>query len=286
MRWLDELAAVFDLKAAEFADILKLGRTQLQDAVPMTLGQEFGAFATTLREDILRLREAARLMLEINLGVTAIGTGITADPAYSRRVVEELSAIAGHPLVLSQNLIEACWDAGAFVLFSGVLKRTATKLSKISNDLHLLSSGPRGGLGEIQLPHVQPGSSMMPGKVNPVIPEVVNQAAFRVIGSDLTITLAAEASQLQLNAMEPVIIQSLLENIRLLVNAMHTLQINCIEGIAANADICQRHLMSRTALATALVPLLGYDFSPICEAGTEDRQIDCRPASGAYLHVR
>jgi aspartate ammonia-lyase len=257
-RALEGLAEAFDRKSNEFEPILKLGRTQLQDAVPMTLGQEFGAFATTIREDILRLDEAARLLSEVNLGGTAIGTGIAADPSFRRLVLEELNA-AGASLVPAENLIEASWDAGAFVTFSGMLKRVAVKLSKIANDLRLLSSGPRGGFGEIHLPQMQAGSSIMPGKVNPVIPEVVNQVAFQVIGQDMTVTMAAEAGQLQLNAMEPVIGFNLLWSLRLLRNAVDALSELCVSGIRADQEACKRHLDESTALATALIPTIGYD---------------------------
>jgi aspartate ammonia-lyase len=255
------LIGALESKASEFAAILKLGRTQLQDAVPMTLGQEFGAFAVTIREDIDRLRDAMDLLREINLGGTAIGTGITADPGYQRLVVGELEAIAATRLKPAANLVEACWDTGAFVHFSAVLKRVAVKLSKISNDLRLLSSGPRGGFGEVRLPAVQPGSSIMPGKVNPVIPEVVNQVAFHVIGQDVTVTLAAEAGQLQLNAFEPIIAFSLMQSIRLLTNATRVLETRCVVGIKADEAACAKHLVSGTALATALVPVLGYERS-------------------------
>lgn len=258
---IEGLASAFQAKAGEFRDIVKLGRTQLQDAVPMTLGQEFMAFAVTLREDILRLEEAARLLQEISLGGTAIGTGITADPSYAAIAIAELSRITGIELRPASDFVEACWDTGAFVLFSGTLKRTAVKLSKISNDLRLLSSGPRGGLAEINLPPVQPGSSIMPGKVNPVIPEVVNQVAFQVIGADLVVTLAAEAGQLQLNAMEPVIVFNLLQSMKLLTSATETLTDKCVVGISANIERCRQNLEAGTALATALVSLLGYDRS-------------------------
>ena len=205
MAALDELAYAFKAKAVEFSDVLKIGRTQLQDAVPMTVGQEFDAFFVTIKEDVSRLREAAALFREMNLGATAIGTGINADPRYAALAIEELARISRQPLVPASNLIEATSDMGAFVLFSGVLKRVAVKLSKICNDLRLLSSGPRAGFAEIKLPAVQAGSSIMPGKVNPVIPEVVNQVAFIVIGHDLTVTMCAEGGQLQLNAFEPTI---------------------------------------------------------------------------------
>lgn len=258
-RALELLAAEFEAKAESFAGILKLGRTQLQDAVPMTLGQEFGAFAITLNEDVARLQEIVSLFREVNLGGTAIGTGINTSADYQAAVVEELRSVTGLPVVAAGNLIEACWDTGTFVLFSGMMKRTATKLSKICNDLRLLSSGPRGGFNEINLPALQPGSSIMPGKVNPVVPEVVNQVAFQIIGYDLTITLASEAGQLQLNVMEPVIAYNALHSIELLTNAIETLRIRCVAGITANPETCRKHLEASTAVATALTPALGYE---------------------------
>jgi aspartate ammonia-lyase len=246
-------------KAHEFNDVLKMGRTQLQDAVPMTLGQEFEAFAVTTAEDIVRLRETARLFLEVNLGGTAIGTGINADPRYPEYAVEELSEIAGLDFVLAPNLVEATPDTGAFVSFSGVLKRVAVKLSKLCNDLRLLSSGPRCGLNEINLPAMQPGSSIMPGKVNPVIPEVVNQIAFQVIGNDLTITMAAEAGQLQLNVMEPVITFNLFESLDMLTAGVRTLSERCVRGITANVEHCRDLVESSIGIVTALVPVIGYE---------------------------
>jgi aspartate ammonia-lyase len=258
-RALEHLAQEFKRKGEQFIDVIKLGRTQLQDAVPMTLGQEFDAFAATLREDVARLGELATFFAEVNLGGTAIGTGINTDPKYPTIVVQELANLSGLPLVPASNLIEACWDTGAFVLFSGMLKRTATKLSKICNDLRLLSSGPRGGLNEINLPALQPGSSIMPGKVNPVAPELVNQIAFQVIGADLTVTLAAEAGQLQLNVMEPVIAYNILQSITLLTNGVEMLRTKCVAGITANIERCRHHLEASTALATALTPVIGYE---------------------------
>jgi aspartate ammonia-lyase len=256
---LRSLEAALLTKAAELGDALKMGRTQLQDAVPMTLGQEFEAFAVTTAEDIARLEETARLFLEINLGGTAIGTGINADPRYPALAIAELSRISGLGLVAAPNLVEATPDTGAFVMFSGVLKRTAVKLSKMCNDLRLLSSGPRCGLGEINLPPMQPGSSIMPGKVNPVIPEVVNQIAFQVIGNDLTITLAAEAGQLQLNVMEPVITFALFESLDMLTAGVRTLTERCITGITANREHCRAMVEGSIGLVTALVPALGYE---------------------------
>ena len=255
---LEKLKAALHHKGEEFADVLKMGRTQLQDAVPMTLGQEFEAFAITTGEDVERLRESVRLFLEVNMGATAIGTGICAEPGYSEAVVEELRQITGLAVVRAANLIEATPDTGAFVLFSGVLKRTAVKISKLCNDLRLLSSGPRCGFQEINLPPMQPGSSIMPGKVNPVIPEVVNQVAFQVIGNDLTITLAAEAGQLQLNVMEPVITCALANSMRTLTAAVHVLTDRCIVGITANADRCRDLVEHSIGIVTALLPAIGY----------------------------
>lgn len=255
------LAASFEERAAAFAKVVKLGRTQLQDAVPMTLGQEFSAFATVLREDIARLREMLPLLAEVNLGGTAIGTGLNAPKGYAEIALEELSAISGHRLTPAANLVEASWDMGAFVLFSAMLKRLATKLSKIANDLRLLSSGPRGGLGDIRLPAVQPGSSIMPGKVNPVIPEVVNQVCFQVIGNDLAVTMASEAGQLQLNAMEPLIAFNLHFSIQMLAAAIRTLDEQCVRGVEADAERCQAHLEESVGTVTALVPVIGYGRS-------------------------
>jgi aspartate ammonia-lyase len=256
---LQELAFAFKAKAVEFADVLKIGRTQMQDAVPMTLGQEFDAFHTTIKEDIARLKEASALFREVNLGATAIGTGINADPRYASLAVEELARLSGEPLELAANLIEATSDMGAFVLFSGVLKRVAVKLSKICNDLRLLSSGPRAGLGEIRLPAVQAGSSIMPGKVNPVIPEVVSQVAYLIIGHDLTVTMCAEGGQLQLNAFEPTIGYCILTSLRTLTAAIDTLTKRCVTGIEADRERCHALVGSSIGLVTALGPVLGYE---------------------------
>ncbi|MGE5363791.1 MAG: aspartate ammonia-lyase [Bacteroidota bacterium] len=256
---LQDLIEAFRTKAVEFSHIIKMGRTQLQDAVPMTLGQSFEAYAVTLSEEIERLSQNARLFLEVNMGGTAIGTGINADPDYSSKVITHLREITGLDVVLAANLVEATQDTGAFVMYSSALKRLAVKLSKISNDLRLLSSGPRTGLNEINLPPMQPGSSIMPGKVNPVIPEVVNQIAFKVIGNDLTVTLAAEAGQLELNVMEPVIAQSIFESIEMLKNGMATLKYRCVEGITANEERCRQLVQNSIGLVTALNPVLGYE---------------------------
>ncbi len=259
MAALETLADAFGSKASQFSDIAKLGRTQLQDAVPMTLGQEFSAYATTTREDVARLKEIQRFFLEINLGGTAIGTGIAASDVYRRSVVQHLREVTGLNVLSAENLIEATWDMGAFVLYSGMLKRVASKLSKIANDLRLLSSGPRGGLGELILPQRQPGSSLMPGKVNPVAAEALNQVCFMVYGLDLTVGMAAEAGQLQLNAMEPVIVFSLHQAGKLLTQCISNFVETCVVGIEANIDRCRENLETSMALATALVPYVGYD---------------------------
>lgn len=272
---LDDLAFAFKTKSVEFADVLKMGRTQLQDAVPMTVGQEFDAFYETLKEDVARLTEIHSLFREISLGATAIGTGINADPRYATLAVEELARASRQPLLLAANLIEATSDMGAFVLFSGLLKRTAIKLSKISNDLRLLSSGPRTGIGELRLPAVQAGSSIMPGKVNPVIPEVVNQVAFLVIGHDLTVTMCAEGGQLQLNAFEPTIGYCVLNSLRMLTAAAETLRTRCVEGIEVNRDRCESLVRGSIGVVTALVPALGYEVSSRIarRALAEDRSV-------------
>jgi aspartate ammonia-lyase len=229
--------------------------------VPMTLGQSFEAYAVTLEEEIERLRENARLFLEVNMGGTAIGTGINAEPGYSERVIQHLRRITGYNMVLASNLVESTQDTGAFVMYSSAIKRLAVKLSKICNDLRLISSGPRAGFNEINLPPMQPGSTIMPGKVNPVIPEVVNQIAFKVIGNDLTVTMAAEAGQLELNVMEPVIVFSLFESIEMLKNGMETLNQRCIKGITANEKRCREMVENSIGLVTALNPHIGYEAS-------------------------
>ena len=251
----------FRKKGQEFSHVIKMGRTQLQDAVPMTLGQEFEAYAVTLEEEIERLNQNAALFLEVNMGATAIGTGINSAPGYSEKVVSYLRRITGLNLVLASNLVEATQDTGVFVIYSSAVKRLALKLSKICNDLRLLSSGPRTGINEINLPPMQPGSSIMPGKVNPVIPEVVNQIAFKVIGNDLTVTIASEGGQLELNVIEPVIVQSVFESVEMLINGMNTLRHRCIDGITANEERCRSMVHNSIGLITALVPWLGYEVS-------------------------
>ena len=256
-----ELAEAFLAKGEEFRGMLKMGRTQLQDAVPMTLGQEFSAFGHTILEDVDRLGEAQALIREINMGATAIGTGINAAPGYAEAVRKHLSAIVGLQLITAPDLVEATSDTGAFVQLSGVLKRCAVKVSKICNDLRLLSSGPRAGLGEINLPPMQPGSSIMPGKVNPVIPESVNQVCFDIIGGDVTVTMAAEAGQLQLNVFEPVIAFRLLRGIESMRNACISLRERCVNGITANPDRMRWFVEQSVGIVTALVPVLGYETS-------------------------
>jgi aspartate ammonia-lyase len=255
------LRDAFAAKGGEFAHVLKIGRTQLQDAVPLTLGQEFHGWATTMSEDIDRITDTLPLLSEINLGATAIGTGINADPRYAAAVRRHLSEIAGLDLVTATDLIEATSDTGVFMTFSSALKRAAVKLSKICNDLRLLSSGPQAGLGEISLPPKQAGSSIMPGKVNPVIPEAVNQVAFSVVGADTTVTMAVEAGQLQLNAFEPVIAHSLLQSITWMRQAFLTLRVNCVDGITANEQRLAAMVGSSVSVVTALTPFIGYQAS-------------------------
>ena len=258
---LKELIISFRAKGEEFKDVLKMGRTQLQDAVPMTLGQEFEAWAVNLEEEILRLNENAKLFLEVNMGATAIGTGINSEPDYPAKCIKHLRDITKMEIVLAGNLIEATPDTGSYVMYSSAIKRLAIKLSKICNDLRLLSSGPRCGFNEINLPKMQPGSSIMPGKVNPVIPEVVNQIAYKVIGNDLTVTFAAEAGQLQLNVMEPVIVRSIFESMEMLKNGMATLRERCIDGITANEEHCKEMVLNSIGIVTAVNPTLGYEAS-------------------------
>ena len=258
---METLRQGFEVKAAEFNDVMKIGRTQLMDAVPMTLGQEFNCFQIMLGEDITRLKEAKSLIEEINLGATAIGTGINTDPRYCDLAIRHLVQNTGYPMRRAANLIEATSDCGAFVQLSGVLKRIAVKLSKTCNDLRLLSSGPQAGFNEIKLPAMAAGSSIMPGKVNPVIPEVMNQVAFEVIGNDMTVTMAAEAGQLQLNAFEPVMGWSLFKSITHLAAACHTLDVHCVRGIQANRELLALRVRNSVTLITALNPLIGYEKS-------------------------
>lgn len=255
---LDKLQKAFRAKGDEFADIIKMGRTQLQDAVPMTLGQEFTAFGSNLSEEQRTISNAAESLLEVNLGATAIGTGINTPSGYKDQVVAALREVTGLDIQASPDLIEATSDTGSYVMMHGAIKRAAMKLSKICNDLRLLSSGPRAGLNEINLPERQAGSSIMPAKVNPVIPEVVNQVCFKVFGNDATVSMAAEAGQLQLNVMEPVIAQSLFESIRLLTNAAQTLREKCVDGITANKEVCEAYVTNSIGIVTYLNPVIGH----------------------------
>jgi aspartate ammonia-lyase len=256
-----ELIAAFRRKGTEFAKIIKMGRTQLQDAVPMTLGQEFVSFAETLSGEVMALERIQNVLCEINMGATAIGTGLNAPAGYAEKCTAHLAKITGFPIHLATDLIEATQDTQAFVLYSSCMKSLAIKLSKVCNDLRLLSSGPRCGLGEINLPPKQPGSSIMPGKVNPVIPEVVNMVCFRVIGSDLTVSMAAEGGQLQLNVFEPVIAACVFEAQTMFINAANTLRVHCVDGITANPDVCRHYVDYSIGTVTALNPVIGYDKS-------------------------
>ena len=256
---INELIAAFRAKGKEFNAILKMGRTQLQDAVPMTLGQEFMAFGETLAGEIRALEAMQRVLSEINMGATAIGTGLNAPAGYAQKCTEHLAKVSGLPVYLASDLIEATQDTQAFVLYSSCMKSLAIKLSKVCNDLRLLSSGPRCGLREINLPPKQPGSSIMPGKVNPVIPEVVNMVCFRVIGSDLTVSMSAEAGQLQLNVFEPVIAACIFEAQTMFINAARTLRVHCVEGITANPDVLRHYVDFSIGTVTALNPVIGYD---------------------------
>ncbi len=258
---LEDLIASFHAKGEEFKDIIKMGRTQLQDAVPMTSGQEFMAFAHNLEEEIANLNRNAVLLREINMGGTAIGTGLNAVPGFAELCTQKMSEFTGDELVKASDLVEATPDTGAYVSYSSALKRLAVKLSKICNDLRLMASGPRCGLHEINLPAMAPGSSIMPGKVNPVIPEVTNQVCFKVIGNDTTVAFAAEAGQLQLNVMEPVIAESILESITWLINALNTLRTKCIDGITVNREHCYEMVKNSIGIVTALNPYIGYKAS-------------------------
>lgn len=255
------LRDAFDEKAIEFKDVLKMGRTQLQDAVPMTLGQEFKSYAVMIDEDVYRLREAQALLKEVNLGATAIGTGINAKSNYKELVIKNLRDVTGVEFESAGDLIEATQDTGVFVHISGILKRVAIKISKVCNDLRLLSSGPRAGFNEINLPPMQPGSSIMPGKVNPVIPEVVNQVAFEVIGADATIAIACEGGQLQLNVFEPIVAYKLFTSINMMRRSFYALADKCVKGITANEDVCMNNILNSVTLVTILNPILGYEKS-------------------------
>ncbi|MDE6669691.1 MAG: aspartate ammonia-lyase, partial [Muribaculaceae bacterium] len=255
------LIAAFRKKAEEFARIIKMGRTQLEDAVPMTLGQTFSGFAAILTDEIKHLDEAAADFLTVNMGATAIGTGICAEPGYAEKCVQALRDITGWDIKLSGDLVGATSDTSCLVGYASALKRVAVKMNKICNDLRLLASGPRCGLGEFNLPAMQPGSSIMPGKVNPVIPEVMNQICYKVIGNELCVTMAGEAAQMELNAMEPVMAQCDFESVDLMINGFETLRTRCIEGITANEERCRAHVHNSIGVVTALNPVIGYKNS-------------------------
>ncbi len=258
LKAIEYLKLAFDNKSEQFDDILKMGRTQLQDAVPMTVGQEFHAWSVTLNEEIRNLQYTSKLLLEVNLGATAIGTGLNAADGYQHRAVKALAEVTGLECVPAEDLIEATSDCGAYVMIHGALKRLAVKLSKICNDLRLLSSGPRAGLNELNLPELQAGSSIMPAKVNPVVPEVVNQVCFKVLGNDNTISFAAEGGQLQLNVMEPVIAQAMFESLELLSNACVNLRDKCIDGITVNKEVCENYVYNSIGIITYLNPYIGH----------------------------
>lgn len=272
------LKTAFDKKSSEFDTIIKMGRTQLQDAVPMTVGQEFHAWSVTLNEEIRNLQYISKLLLEVNLGATAIGTGLNAAPEYQALAVKHLSEVTGLDCIPAEDLIEATSDCGAYVMAHGALKRLAVKLSKICNDLRLLSSGPRAGLNEINLPELQAGSSIMPAKVNPVVPEVVNQVCFKVLGNDNTISFAAEGGQLQLNVMEPVIAQCMFESLDILKNACVNLRDKCVDGITVNKEVCENYVYNSIGIVTYLNPYIGHHqgdiVGKICaETGKSVREI-------------
>ncbi len=255
---LKELIAAFDAKKKEFSRVLKMGRTQLQDAVPMTMGQTFGAFAEAMRREAARIQKSADEFLYSNMGATAIGTGITSEPGYAKYCNEYLKEVTGLDIKVSRDFIEATNDTSCMVAFSSSMKSLAIRLSKICNDLRLMGSGPRTGLSELNLPPKQPGSSIMPGKVNPVIPEVVNQVCFKVIGNDMAVTMGSEAAQLELNVMEPVMIQALVESCTWLTRAFRTLRVECIEGITVNKERCDAMVKGSIGIVTALKPYIGY----------------------------
>jgi aspartate ammonia-lyase len=275
---IEYLKGAFDAKSDEFKSILKMGRTQLQDAVPMTVGQEFHAWSVTLNEEIKNLDYTSKLLLEVNLGATAIGTGLNAAQGYQELAVKHLAQVTGYDVVAAEDLIEATSDCGAYVMTHGALKRLAVKLSKICNDLRLLSSGPRAGFNELNLPELQAGSSIMPAKVNPVVPEVVNQVCFKVMGNDNTISIAAEGGQLQLNVMEPVIAQSMFESLSILTNACINLRDKCVSGITVNKEVCENYVYNSIGIVTYLNPYIGHHegdiVGKICaETGKSVREV-------------
>lgn len=277
-----QLSDAFYEKGTEFAGIVKMGRTQLQDAVPMTLGQEFHAYGTTIHYDIESVKNAINRFMITNLGGTAIGTGIAADPHFSETVVKELREVTGFPITLADDLIEASSSLGAMLFFSGILRRVAVKISKICNDLRLMASGPRCGLAEINLPPMAPGSSIMPGKVNPVIPEVMNQCCFETIGNDLTVAFGAEAGQLELNVMEPVIIYKLFTSVRVLTRGLNIVREKCVKGITANEEHCKEMVHNSIGIVTALLPHIGYKS---CSNAAAKALAEKRPVSDIVVEL-
>ena len=261
MKHYELLIKSFEAKAEEFKNILKMGRTQLEDAVPMTLGQTFSAFASILKDEIRNINFAAEEFLTVNMGATAIGTGICSEPGYSEKCIAALREITGWDMKLAENLVAATSDTSCMVGYSSALRRIATKMNKICNDLRLLSSGPRCGFHEFDLPARQPGSSIMPGKVNPVIPEVMNQICYKVIGNDLCVAMSSEAAQMELNAMEPVMAQCCFESAAIMMNGFDTLRVNCVDGIIANEEQCDKYIHSSFGVVTALNPVIGYKYS-------------------------
>ena len=258
---LEQLIEALRNKANEFAHVIKMGRTQLQDAVPMTLGQTFSGFASILSDEILHLNEAAADFLTVNMGATAIGTGICAEPGYSEKCVKAMCDITGFEFKLAADLVGATSDTSCMIGYSSALRRLAVKVNKICNDLRLLACGPRCGLSEFNLPPMQPGSSIMPGKVNPVIPEVMSQICYKVMGNDLCVTMAGDAAQMELNAMEPVMAQCCFESLDLMMNGFDTLRTRCIVGITANEERCKNEVHNSIGVVTALNPVIGYKNS-------------------------
>lgn len=278
---LENLVTAISEKVTEFNGVIKMGRTHLQDAVPIRLGQEFKAYESVLKRDIKRISRLREALVEVNLGATAVGTGLNADPKYVEKAVEVLQQLTGLPIVAAENLVDATQNADAYMETSAALKICMLNISKIANDLRLMSSGPRTGFGEITVPAKQPGSSIMPGKVNPVICEVVNQVAFQVAGNDLTVSMAAEAGQFELNVMEPVLVYNLQQSIRAMTNVLDTFRKDCIEGILANEDVCRNYVDNSVGIITALNPHVGYEVASkvakeALETGTQVREIILR----------
>ncbi|MBP1941391.1 aspartate ammonia-lyase [Bacillus luteolus] len=261
LKTMEDMHAAFKQKAMEFNHIIKMGRTHLQDAVPIRLGQEFEAYSRAIERDINRIKQSRQHLYEVNMGATAVGTGLNADPRYIELVVEYLKDISGFELTGAEHLVDATQNTDAYTEVSGALKVCMLNMSKIANDLRLMASGPRAGLAEIMLPARQPGSSIMPGKVNPVLPELINQVAFQVVGNDQTICLASEAGQLELNVMEPVLVFNLLQSISIMNNAFRTFTDNCLKGIKANEERLKEYVEKSAGVLTAVNPHIGYEVA-------------------------